>query len=183
MSFLRKLLTRDEPKPRSFSPVDLGDQRGELPPEALMLAASGGSLDIVGESHYRSEIEAATGGPRTEGIRTTMWAMVVAEHDNPFDDHAVAVHLAGRMVGHLRRGDAAGFWPLIERIQVAGHPRTAVPISMAAGTALPRIRATMASRFTPRVRTLRRRSSIANSTGRPGQRSQLQRRPLLPAGR
>jgi len=50
-----------------------------------------------------------------------MWSMVVAEHDNPYDDRAVAVHLSGRKVGHLRRDDAAAFWPLIERIQAAGR--------------------------------------------------------------
>lgn len=121
MSFLRKLLPREAPQPPSFTPVDLGDQRGELPREALTLAASGGSLGVVGESHYRDAIEAATGGPRTEGIRTIMWATLVAEHVNPYDPHAVGVHVAGRKVGHLARDDAAAFWPLVERIQAAGR--------------------------------------------------------------
>jgi len=119
VSFLRKLLTRDEPEPSSFRPADLGDQRGELPPEALKLAASGGSLEVVGESHYRNAIEAVTGGPRTEGIRTIMWATLVAEHDNPYDPRAVGVFVDGRKVGHLRRDDAAAFWPLIARIEEA----------------------------------------------------------------
>lgn len=121
MSFLRKLLAREAPQPPSFKPVDLSDQRGELPREALSLAASGGSLGVVGESHYREAIEAVTGGPRTEGIRTIMWATLVAEHDNPYDPHAVGVHVLGHKVGHLARDDAAAFWPLVERIQVAGR--------------------------------------------------------------
>ncbi len=115
------MLTRGGPQPPSFTPVDLGDQRGELPREALTLAASGGSLGVVGESHHREAIEAVTGGPRTEGIRTIMWATLVAEHDNPYDPHAVGVHVAGRKVGHLARDDAAVFWPLVERIQAAGR--------------------------------------------------------------
>lgn len=121
MSFLRRLLTRPESEPPRFQPADLGDQRGELPAEALTLAASGGALEVVGESHYRDAIQTVTGGPRVDGIRTTMWATLVAEHDNPYDPHAVAVHVAGRQVGHLRREDAAAFWPLIDRIRVAGR--------------------------------------------------------------
>jgi HIRAN domain len=121
VSFLRRLLTRAEPEPPRFQPADLGDQRGELPAAALTLAASGGALEVVGESHYRDAIEAATAGPRTEGIRTTMWATLVAEHDNPYDPHAVAVYLAGRQVGHLPREEAAAFWPLTDRISAAGR--------------------------------------------------------------
>jgi hypothetical protein len=83
VSFLGRLLAREEPEPPRFQPTDLGDQRRELPPEALTLAASGGALEVVGESHHRDAIAAATGGRRIEGIRTTMWATLVAEHDNP----------------------------------------------------------------------------------------------------
>ena len=45
----------------------------------------------------------------------------MAEHDNPYDPHAVGVFIDGRKVGHLAREDAAAFWPLVERIQTAGR--------------------------------------------------------------
>jgi hypothetical protein len=112
---------RPEPEQPAVQPLDLGDRRGKVPVEGLKLMASGGSLGVVGESHYRAAIEAATGGPKVEGIRAIMWATLVAEHDNPYDSNAVGVFIGGRKVGHLRREDAAAFWPLVERIQVAGR--------------------------------------------------------------
>jgi len=121
MSFLRRLLTRDEPKQLAVQPIDLGDRRGAVPHEALKLAASGGSLSVVGESYYRGVIEGVTGGPKVEGIRMITWATLIAEHDNPYDAHAVGVFIDGRKVGHLARDDAEAFWPLVERIQVAGR--------------------------------------------------------------
>lgn len=121
MSFLRKLLTRSEPEQPAAQPVDLGDRRGDLPAEALKLMASGGSLSVVGESHYRDAIERVTDGPRVEGIRAITWATLVAEHDNPYDPRAVGVLIDGRKVGHLAREDAAAFWPIVERIQRAGR--------------------------------------------------------------
>ncbi len=93
----------------------------EVPPEALKLAASGGSLNVVGESHYRDAIEAVTDGPKVEGIRMITWATLVAEHGNPYDAHAVGVFIDGRKVGHLAREDAGAFWPLVERLQSAGR--------------------------------------------------------------
>ena len=121
MSFLRRLLTNDQPGQPAVQPVDLGDHRGEVPPEALKFMASGGSLGVVGESHYRDAIEAVTGGPKVEGIPMITWATLVAEHDNPYDDHAVGVFIDGRKVGHVGREDAGAFWPLIERIQAKGR--------------------------------------------------------------
>lgn len=121
MSFLRRLLTRDEPEQPAVQPFDLGDRRGAVPGEALKLLASGGSLGVVGESHYRDAIEAVTGGPKVEGVRSITWATLVAEHDNPYDAHAVGVFVDGRKVGHLAREDAGAFWPILERIQAAGR--------------------------------------------------------------
>jgi HIRAN domain-containing protein len=121
MSFLRRLLTRDEPEQPAVQPFDLGDRRGAVPGEALKLMASGGSLGVVGESHYRDAIEAVTDGPKVEGVRAITWATLVAEHDNPHDPHAVGVLIDGRKVGHLAREDAGAFWPIVERIQVAGR--------------------------------------------------------------
>ncbi|MEJ7754561.1 MAG: HIRAN domain-containing protein [Candidatus Limnocylindrales bacterium] len=121
MSFLRKLLTGDESEQPAAQPVDLGDRRGDLPAEALKLMASGGSLSVVGESHYRDAIELITGGPTVEGIKAITWGILVAEHDNPYDPHAVGVIIDGRKVGHLAREDAAAFWPLVGRIQAAGR--------------------------------------------------------------
>lgn len=120
-SLLQKALTPDEPQATALQPDDLGDRRGELPSDALKLAASGGALEVVGESHYRAAIESGTGGPRTAGIRTIRWASLLAEHDNPYDPHAVGVLLDGHKVGHLSRDDAAAFWPLLDRIQEAGR--------------------------------------------------------------
>jgi hypothetical protein len=121
MSFLRKLLTHEEPERPAVQPIDLGDRRGGIPIEGLKLAASSGSLNVVGESHYRDAIEAVTDGPKVDGVRMITWATLIAEHDNPHDAHAVGVFIDGRKVGHLAREDAGAFWPLVERLRAAGR--------------------------------------------------------------
>jgi hypothetical protein len=120
-SLMQKALTRDAPEATPYRPIDLGDQRGDLPPDAMRLAAAGGALDVVGESHYRQTIESVTGGPRAEGIQMIRWASLIAEHDNPYDARAVGVFIDGLKVGHLSRDDAAAFWPLVDHIQTAAR--------------------------------------------------------------
>lgn len=104
---------------QQFGP-ERADLRGDLPAEAVQLYAGPGR-EVVGESHYRAAIEQATGGPRREGVKVVTWAALIPETDNPYDAGAVAIHLDGRKVGHLRKAEAAAFRPVLERVAAVGR--------------------------------------------------------------
>lgn len=123
MGFLRRLLgSQPEPipdpgeRPPTF---DLGDQRGELLATGFALA-SGPGMDVVGESHYRDAISGIVGGTRREAVRLVTWAALVPEPENQYDPNAVGVLIGGVKVGHLSRGDAAAFAPVLARLTAAG---------------------------------------------------------------
>ncbi len=124
MGFLRRLLGA-KPETQAGSEVrparlDLGDRRGELPPDGLSLL-SGPGLGIVGESHYRDEIATIAGGSRREAIRLVAWACLVPEPDNVYDTNAIGVWIEGRKVGHIPRADAKAFAPVLARLTAAGR--------------------------------------------------------------
>jgi len=118
MSFLRRLLGRPPPVERPET-IDLGDQRGEIPDGGFALA-SGGAMEVVGESHYRDEIALVVGGTRPEPVKLVTLAALVPEPTNPYDRNAVGVQIGGRKVGHLSRADAADLAPVLARLTAAG---------------------------------------------------------------
>lgn len=118
MSFLGRLLGRDDNQ--RDGPDDLGDQRGDLPDNGLALY-SGPPREVVGESHYRASIKSVTGGAHKEGVKLVTWASLVAEHDNPYDPNAVAVHVDGLKVGHLPRDETRAFRGVLEQIAANGR--------------------------------------------------------------
>ena len=114
MSFLRRLFggqpaaTEDQPQERTR--VDL---RGDLPPGCeLMLQGPG--LQVVGESKYRAEIEAAAGGKKAAGHKAVVNAALVAEPANRYDPNAIAIVIAGRTCGYLSRADAKRYKPVTD---------------------------------------------------------------------
>lgn len=122
MSFLTRLFGRSNSAETRGEPDDLGDLRGDVPDNGLLLYA-GPPHEVLGESHYRDAISHVTGGPRRDGVRLVTWAALVPEHDNPHDANAVAVRIDGAKVGHLARPDAAAFRDVLERIE--GHGKVA----------------------------------------------------------
>jgi HIRAN domain len=69
--------------------------------------------DVVGESHYQDDLLAICGEklPGRHVRRTT--AALIRQTDNPYDQNAVAVHIAGRHVGYLSRDNAATVSPIL----------------------------------------------------------------------
>ncbi len=118
MSFLRRLLGGPSPVERPET-IDLGDQRGEIPDCGFALA-SGGAMEVVGESHYRDEIALVVGGTRPEPVKVVTLATLVPEPTNQYDRNAVGVQIGGRKVGHLSRADAADLAPVLARLTAAG---------------------------------------------------------------
>lgn len=118
MSFLKRLFGEHSVERRPAE--ELGDQRGDLPDNALALY-SGPPRSVVGESHYRGAIERVTGGARRDGVKVVTWAALLPEPDNPHDGNAVAVHIDGLKVGHLPRNEAAAFKPVLDRLAASGR--------------------------------------------------------------
>lgn len=69
------------------------------------------SLHVVGTSHYRREIEAATAGRKSySGNRNYIPVVLETEPDNPYDSNAVKVMSVNReTIGYLPREDAAKY--------------------------------------------------------------------------
>jgi hypothetical protein len=78
-------------------------------------------LPIAGES-FRQETLQALGGRRGErGVeRPSQMAALMPEPTNPKDREAVAVLIAGQLVGYLRRQDARVYRPVLDLIAVRG---------------------------------------------------------------
>jgi hypothetical protein len=125
MGFLRRLLgsspelTTAPEAPERLPTFDLGDRRGDLPADGFALA-SGPGMEVVGESHYREAITAIVGGRRQEAVKLVTWAALVPEPENTFDPNAIGVRIGGVKVGHLSRGDAAAFGPVLARLGAVG---------------------------------------------------------------
>jgi hypothetical protein len=66
-------------------------------------------FEVVGESHYQRNLASLAGEHDEYGARTECVAHLVPEDHNPHDPKAVAVQIAGRIVGYLSREDARSF--------------------------------------------------------------------------
>lgn len=69
-------------------------------------------LDVVDESYYQENLWRLV-GPRwpDERVRQPVYAVLIAEDDNPYDANAVAVWVQGLKVGHLSRANARRYRP------------------------------------------------------------------------
>jgi hypothetical protein len=85
----------------------------ELPPD--------GYRAVVGESFYQEALAATAplARPGEEG-RPMFRALLVAEPDNPYDPHAIAVHSAAGKVGHLARAAALDYAPVMAALAERG---------------------------------------------------------------
>jgi len=75
-------------------------------------------LDVVGESYYQENLWRLV-GPRwpDERVRHPVYAVLIAEDDNPYDANAVAVWVQGLKVGHLSRANARRYRPGLLSLQ------------------------------------------------------------------
>jgi hypothetical protein len=82
-------------------------------------------LEVVGESHYQDNLWRIVGGQyRPEArVRLDVFALLLAEDDNPYDARAVSVWVNGLRVGHLARADAERLRPgLLDKQAREGKP-------------------------------------------------------------
>jgi hypothetical protein len=74
-------------------------------------------LEVVGESHHQEALWSIVGGYRTDHVRCEVLAILVAEHDNPYDSNAISIWVNGLHVGFLSRADAAAYRPGLLTLQ------------------------------------------------------------------
>ena len=60
---------------------------------------------VVGTSHYQDALLELAPRTADEEVRVEKVALLVPEPDNPHDANAIAIHVDGRLVGYLARGD------------------------------------------------------------------------------
>jgi hypothetical protein len=84
------------------------------------IALFGGTedLEVVGESYYQENLWRLV-GPRwpDDRVRHPIYAVLVAEDDNPHDANAVAVWVQRLKVGHLSRANARRYRPGLLSLQ------------------------------------------------------------------
>ena len=81
-------------------------------------------LEVVRESFYQENLWHLAGAqPGRERVREDIYAVLVAEDDNPYDPNAVAVWINGLKVGHLSRENAQRYRPgLLAQQEALGKP-------------------------------------------------------------
>lgn len=75
-----------------------------LPPiTRTVLLPRGGTVHVVGESHYQRALERLAGGRSDASARVDAVATLKREPDNRYDTNAVVVLIEDRQVGYLSR--------------------------------------------------------------------------------
>ena len=107
-------LRRETPSEPGRSVIARGNERpvGMRDGAEIALFGGGDDLEVVGESYYQENLWRLV-GPRwpDDRVRHPVYAVLVAEDDNPHDANAVAVWVQGLKVGHLSRADARRYRP------------------------------------------------------------------------
>jgi HIRAN domain len=82
-------------------------------------------LEVVGEASYQDNLWRIVGGRSSpnDRVRMEVYAVLVAEPDNPYDANAISVWVKGLKVGYLSREDARRYRPgLLALEQKHGKP-------------------------------------------------------------
>jgi hypothetical protein len=78
-------------------------------------------VDAVGESFYQSALLDQCRAQDGNSVRLPCRAQLIAEPDNPYDRHAVAVEIGGQLVGYLSRRDAPIWQPIVKDLADRGY--------------------------------------------------------------
>jgi hypothetical protein len=98
--------TSDAPQ---SAPVENQKSTTESQPGAFVSGDGGYQFEVVGESHYQTDLERIVGGRTGDNTRYECLAVLTPEPDNPYDPQAVYVSVDGRKVAYLSRNWAAKF--------------------------------------------------------------------------
>ena len=126
MGFLRRLLGGGEQQPDRHSGHS-PEQRPGWTRDGMEVQLYEGreDLEIVGEASYQDSLWRVVGDRSSpnDRVRMEVYAVLVAETDNPYDANAVSVWVQGLKVGYLSRDDARRYRPgLLALEQKHGKP-------------------------------------------------------------
>jgi hypothetical protein len=79
-------------------------------------------IDNVGELHYQDSLNKITGGKIHKGHNIEIEALLLHDDDNPYDNKAIAVTIAGELVGHLDRDIARQYRKQMKAGGFEGNP-------------------------------------------------------------
>jgi hypothetical protein len=114
LGFLRRLLGGGQQQPyrrSGWSP----EQRPGWMRQGMEVQLYDGreNLEVVGEASYQDNLWRVVGGhgASNDRVRLEVYAVLVAETDNPYDANAISVWIQGLRVGYLSREDARRYRP------------------------------------------------------------------------
>jgi Protein of unknown function (DUF4236)/HIRAN domain len=77
--------------------------------DAIAMGDGAYRYEVVGESHYQTELAAIVGGRTEDSASHECAAVLVPEPNNPYDPNAIYVCIGGHKVGYLARDCAVSF--------------------------------------------------------------------------
>jgi hypothetical protein len=126
MGFLRRLLGGGDRQPDRHSSYDPELRPGWMRDGMeVQLYEGQEDLEVVGEASYQDNLRRIVGGTSSpnDRVRMEVYAVLVAETDNPYDANAISVWVKGLKVGYLSREDARRYRPgLLALEQKHGQP-------------------------------------------------------------
>ena len=91
---------------------------GPIPPGDFgIVSESEGSMDVVGESHYRPALMQAFLAHAYDDNTAFAWAILTRDQANAHDDFAVRVEIHGRTVGYISQDESPEISEQLERIR------------------------------------------------------------------
>jgi hypothetical protein len=108
------LLPQGKPAGGSYTPLPEGE------PAHHWSDGSRFQLEVLGESRYQETIRELAGEHGDTSANAVHPALLLPDDHNPYEDKAVAVFLAGRMVGYLAPKDALAFRERLARLDLSG---------------------------------------------------------------
>ncbi|WGG50903.1 hypothetical protein [Rugamonas sp. DEMB1] len=81
-------------------------------------------VEVSSESRYQAAIGELAGEHGAQGASAPYQAVLLPDDHNHYEDKAVAVFMAGRMVGYLAPKDALRFRQRLAAAELAGQPTT-----------------------------------------------------------
>lgn len=90
--------------------------QARLAARQLVFSPQGSKVDVVGESNYQGTLLQLAGGRTVDGpINREHIAWLVPEPTNKYDPNAIAVMIAGSVVGYLSKADAPRYQSILAR--------------------------------------------------------------------
>jgi hypothetical protein len=105
---------KGKPAGGSYTPLPEGEPAHHWSDEGRF------QLEVVGESRYQAAIRELAGDHGDAPANARHPALLLPDDHNPYEDKAVAVFLAGQMVGYLAPKDALAFRERLARMDLAG---------------------------------------------------------------